>query len=459
MIRSIVDPSNRLKKSLSSQSIWRDRQTADAIVGNLVPEAIAIEATVGPVGNSQMMRNQRRQQLYMQRQSARQMRGSQGQSDAPFPFYRVDPVSKTVALLATEEQHALVRSAIEKLSMITEDGGKTVSKVYKLGVNIAYQLSATVSSVYPSCTATPTSGCEIIVVGPEAEMEKVDAMIEAINKDEYDKLVYPMQLLTLPPDSKYNRDRLGSIINGNFSPVGVSAYPGAVSDQIITWAPPAMQERVKKFFDAIVTTPADEVFKTYPIRYTDIGLAVSFLSKVCPNLEITPDYPRRAVVVFGSPDQQAVCAKALEDFDQPEVEGAENMLATYDWADPSTFWGVFAELRANFPGELITTVSNLQFVITASKRRRIKSAITLNVARIALRIYLRDGVISARQLTGGSACSVNRACTSIRANEIFVVGSRTIMPSAAPCAMESVLKTRTRWGFAESMSRLTLRSR
>ncbi len=436
MIRSIVESLGESTEEELEFAIYPygeiDEQTADAIVGNLVPEAIAIEATVGPVGNSQMMRNQRRQQLYMQRQSARQMRGSQGQSDAPFPFYRVDPVSKTVALLATEEQHALVRSAIEKLSMITEDGGKTVSKVYKLGVNIAYQLSATVSSVYPSCTATPTSGFEIIVVGPEAEMEKVDAMIEAINKDEYDKLVYPMQLLTLPPDSKYNRDRLVSIINGNFSPVGVSAYPGAVSDQIITWAPPAMQERVKKFFDAIVTTPADEVFKTYPIRYTDIGLAVSFLSKVCPNLEITPDYPRRAVVVFGSPDQQAVCAKALEDFDQPEVEGAENTLATYDWADPSTFWGVFAELRANFPGELITTVSNLQFVITASKATQDKIGDYLKRRAESLSEY--TFVMKAYYLQRVNLTRVAQLVPSVLprvyvypgkgANEIFVVGSK-----------------------------------
>ena len=350
-----------------------DEQTVEAIVGNLVPDAIAIEVNNNLMARTPTARYQQRQQLLQQRQQARMSRGAMGQSSS-FPFYRVDSVSKTVAVFATEEQHEQVRNAIEKLATVSEEETKTVTKVFRLGAAIGYQVSEGLRLIAPSCSCVPTSSFEIIATGPESEIAKIEEMLAAIDREEYSKNSNPMVLLTLPPDTKYNRDRMVTIINANFSTNGVSAYPGAVSDQIIVWAPVTMQDVVKKFFDTIVSAPADQVFKAYPIRKADLSLAVAFLSKVCPNLEITADPTRRAVIVFGSPDQQAICEKAIEEFDQAQIPGGENVVATYDWNDLSTFYAVLYEISGNFPSAVVVPVSNVQYVVTATQETQDKIA-------------------------------------------------------------------------------------
>ena len=385
MIASIVDSLGSAADDKLEFAVYPygnvDEQTVESIVGNLVPDAIVVDVQRaggggggGAYGGGNYMRYQQRQALYQQRQALRSRRLSTGESVTEFPFYRVDPVSKTVALFATEEQHEQVRDAIEKIAAISEDEAKTVTKVCRLGAPIGYTLLSIMRSLRPSCEYTATSNLEIIITGPEAEVAKAEEMIQAVEKGEYEKMADPMLLLTLPPDTKYGRDRIVLIINANFSSLGISAYPGATANQVIVWAPESLHERVKTFFDTLMATPADQVFVTYPVRHTDLSLAVAFLSKVCPNLEITADPTRRAIVVFGSPDLQAFCAQALESFDKPEIAGAENIVATYDWAEYATFYAVYSELVGNFPGAAVSPIPYSQYVVTANKETQEKIA-------------------------------------------------------------------------------------
>ena len=176
------------------------------------------------------------------------------------PFYRIDPVTQTVALFAKQESHELVRESIDKLLATSDVGGQTTTKVYRLGAPIASSVAVTLAQVAPACVATATDYYELIVYGPESELEKVDSMIEEIEKDKYYEARGRMKLFTVPEAAKYSRDRMVNIINANFP--GASAYAGAVGDQIIVWSSEIVLNRIENFVKTITSVPNEAVYKT-----------------------------------------------------------------------------------------------------------------------------------------------------------------------------------------------------
>ena len=291
---------------------------------------------------------------------------SSGNPSEPIPFYRIDEVTKTVAILAREEAHQQMQDVIEKLGALSDQELKTTSKVYRLDSMIGTQLQAAISSIFPTCVPYAFSSYEVFVYGPSSELEKVDEFVKTLTEDnKFDKNRRGMRLFQLPEEAKYNRDRMVNIINSNFASQGISAYQGAVANQIIVWGLPTTLDQVGKFIDEITSVPNDAVYKTYPIAHADITTTVTFLAKVCPNLEISPDVARRQIIVFGTPLQHASIEKALEAFDQPIDESVQSVVNTYAWDDYASYWSVYAELRANFPGYIITSSTDQGYVVSA----------------------------------------------------------------------------------------------
>ena len=389
MIESIVKSLNSKPEDEGQFAIYPfgnvSPETVEAIVGNLVPDAMQIQSTEGAA-----MRVQNRQMNMTQRNQRMNRFGAAMNSTDAIPFYRIDYVSRTVAIFANKEEHERVSDAIDKLLALGENEAKTTTKVYRLGASVAYTLAPAIMQVAPSCYATPTSGTELIVYGPEAELKKVDDIIDSITKDQYLNNSGRMRLFTLPEGAKYNRDRMVNIINSNFSAQGASAYAGAVGNQIITWGTDAVQDKIQKFFDEITSVPNDAVFKTYPIKNVTLATAVTFMSKVCPNLEITPDYQRTALVIYGTPEQHAEAQAALDAFDQPLPDDAKPVIARYIWEDTVSYWAVYLELRNYFNGSGSVVVSaadtnEFEVMATESVQEQVASYLKSRKEQYALR--------------------------------------------------------------------------
>ena len=356
-----------------------DVDTIDSIVGNLVPDAIQI-----PVANGAMpgMRMQNRQ-FMMEQRYRRMNRGYGGgiNSDDAVPFYRIDPVTQTVALFAKQESHELVRESIDKLLATANVGGDTTTKVYRLGAPIASSVAVALAQIAPACVATATDGYELIVYGPESEFEKIDAMVEEIEKDKYYEARGRMKLFTLPEAAKYSRDRMVNIINANFP--GASAYAGAVGNQIIVWGSEVVLNRIENFVNTITSVPNEAVYKTYSLKHVDVSTAVLFLTKVCPNLEITPDPARVALVIYGTPLQHSEVENAIKAFDQPADPEALPKVVSYTWDDMTSYWVIYQELRSNFPTISIAPYpAAQQFVIYAPEPQHDQIAIYFKERRV-----------------------------------------------------------------------------
>ncbi|MDO5310204.1 MAG: hypothetical protein Q4G03_12040, partial [Planctomycetia bacterium] len=347
--------------------------TVDALIGNLMPNAYAIP---GPLSATEpaMVRAQRRATTMTSRRTLQNV-VSPGNYNEPIPFYRVDERTQTVAVLASDDTHAKIRDVIEKLSSLTSDDAQATTKVFRLNDPIASQLVAAITSIYTATVPTGISAYELLVYGPASEVNKVEEFIKSVVEDnQFDKGRRHMRLFVLPEEAKYNRDRMVNIINSNFAVNGVSAYPGAVSNQVIVWGLDASLERVAKFIDEITSVPDESVFKTYPIVNTNVDSAAAFLARVCPNLELTPDPVRKQIVAFGTPLQHASIAAALEAFDTKQDPSVRMVVNTYNWDDVPSFWMVYTELHARFPNLLITPSGTDAYVVGAPEADQAKIA-------------------------------------------------------------------------------------
>ncbi len=377
MIKSIVETFN--KKDEEDELKFAvypfgeaDASTVDVLIGNVVPDAMSIPSSPSGARNDPQTRYQQRQMINQMRQQRRYGGYGGGTNpNASIPFYRLDETNKIVALFAKEEAHQQIRDAIEKLASLSTEEVKSVTKVYRLATPLAYYVSNAMRTSFPTVTPMAPTNFELIVIGPQAEMEKVDEFLSSIiDGGDFDKGSTRMRLFTLPEEAGYGRDRMVNIINANFSAYGTYAYPGAIGNQVIVWGVDESLDRVGKFIDEIVKTPNDETFVTYPIVNVDLTLATTFFAKICPNLEITPDATRKALIVRGTPLQHAALKKALEAFDKPAEEGNKLCVATYTWDDSYSYWPVYAELRARFIpiGATVVPASDVyEFVITATE--------------------------------------------------------------------------------------------
>ena len=209
----------------------------EAIVGNLVPNAMSIPAMTkvdalryyGPGGLSQRFRPAQQQR------AQRQYGGFGADPNAPIPFYRIDEASRTVAILASPEAHEKIREAIEKLSSLSTNEARSTTKVYRLGPPIAPAIVQFVPQILPSLVPQMVTTREFIAYGPAKDLEELDKFIGELSDKDFDRGIGRMRLFRVPAESKYNRDRIVTIINANFASLGISAYPGALPDQIITW--------------------------------------------------------------------------------------------------------------------------------------------------------------------------------------------------------------------------------
>ncbi|MBR4104987.1 MAG: hypothetical protein IKK39_13125, partial [Thermoguttaceae bacterium] len=346
-------------------------ETVESLVENLIPTAVYVPAPVGAAATANFRMSRQNRSPWMRRG------GANGEAQ---PFYRVDPTDKTLALFANAEDHEAVKDAVGKLATLAGDDAKVTSKVRRLENPIAHSLAYAIAQNFPAITATPTSGYELILYGPAAELAKTDAFFEG-----FDERPDRMKLITLPAESRYLRDRMVGIINNNFAPNGVSAYAGANSDQIIVWGPEPLFERLDQFVAEICKTPDEAVYKTFPIVHTTVPAAVAFLAKVCPNAEITPEPARNQIVVYGSPDQLTAVENALKALDVPTDASVQRVVRGYTWPYAGSFWKTYSEVSATFPYPQAIMSQSTDFseiIVTATEEVQAKVAAYIEARRV-----------------------------------------------------------------------------
>ncbi|MBR5243918.1 MAG: hypothetical protein IKW13_06770, partial [Thermoguttaceae bacterium] len=352
-------------------------ETIESLVENLVPDAIFVPTLTGTSAGARSSFMQGRQQS---RQSRMQRMYRGGNPDQASPFYRVDPTDKTLALFANAKAHEAVKDAVGKLATLAGDEAKVTSKVQRLQNPIAYQLVAAIAQIYPAITATPTGAYELILYGPEAELAKTDAFFKG-----FDERLGRMHLITLPAESRYQRDRMVNIIRSNFAANGITVYPGANSDQLIVWGPETFFERVDQFVEEICKTPEEAAYKTFPVVHTTVPAAAAFLARVCPNAEITPEPARNQIVVYGSPDQLAAVENALKSLDTPTDASVERVVRGYSWPYSGSFWKTYSEIAATFPypqAILSQSADYSEIIVTATEEVQAKVAAYVEARRV-----------------------------------------------------------------------------
>ncbi|MBQ9873271.1 MAG: hypothetical protein IJM30_02305 [Thermoguttaceae bacterium] len=344
----------------------------EAIVGNLVPNAMSIPAMTkvdalryyGPGGLSQRFRPAQQQR------AQRQYGGFGADPNAPIPFYRIDEASRTVAILASPEAHEKIREAIEKLSSLSTNEARSTTKVYRLGPPIAPAIVQFVPQILPSLVPQMVTTREFIAYGPAKDLEELDKFIGELSDKDFDRGIGRMRLFRVPAESKYNRDRIVTIINANFASLGISAYPGALPDQIITWGLEIELSKVEQMLDELFKQPNETTYKTYHISRTTLPSVIALLQQVVPNLEIVPNYQQRSLIVKGTEEDHARCKEAIDAFDKAPNDESALSLARYNWDDVASYWTIYSELQTQFAqtGAIIASASDTySFVVTATE--------------------------------------------------------------------------------------------
>ena len=274
----------------------------------------------------------------------------------------------------------------------------------------------------------------IIAIGPAKELEKLDEIVDSLQEENYKKSLGVMRLFRVPEASKYNRDRVVNIVNANFATNGVSAYPGAIGDQILAWGLSRDLDTVEKFLDELFAQPNDLEYETFHVSRTTLQAVRALFEQVCPNIEIIPNVEQRSIVVHGNAEQRAQCRAALEAFNKAPESDSALVLATYTWDDVVSYWPVYSELMSHFQplGAIIAPATDsYSYVVTTTEANQETIAKYLEMRRkdqaertVQLRAYYLTRVNFAKvvQIVVPLLPAVG-VYPGKGANEVFVVAS------------------------------------
>jgi type II secretory pathway component GspD/PulD (secretin) len=224
-----------------------------------------------------------------------------------------DVAANAVMVVGTPEQHAMAGKLIEQLDQPTATGNET--RVFTLAAGTAREMSVAISQMLPDAEVSPeTSSNSVIVTASAEDIQQVEKMIQGVAQGGGEAKV--SRTYTLRSASPvYFQAGLEEL----FPRATVAADP--VSGSLLISATEAQHVQIGKMVEELNTAakPVDDL-KVFKLQHADPEQVAEALQQSFGRRStagVSADVEAGALFVVGSPEQHALAAKLVEQFDQP----------------------------------------------------------------------------------------------------------------------------------------------
>ncbi|MCL2304376.1 MAG: hypothetical protein FWC43_03440 [Planctomycetaceae bacterium] len=317
------------------------------------------------------------------------------------PFYRVDPKTQVVIIVATEEDQKRVEEAIKTLVTLSEGAEKVIARVFKVETDYWY-LRGHFQRLAPSTIIASVEDMnwhDFVAIGLESELEKIAQFVDEFNETARGAGAKETFVITIPPGSRYSRERIMKMMmfvldedidpwskrQGITSPAPVE---GAEPNQIVFMTKKSKYEKIKKMVEEICTPSPDgeqTVYKLYPVNHVSVEDAQRWLLDICPNITFETDtarrtdfytgqpLPARTLLILAAPIEHIEIEKALSIIDQEHPAEFARYPKVYTFQESSSYT-YFWMVRQIFPNVRFLQSNTHDFIAyaNASEHERLK---------------------------------------------------------------------------------------
>ena len=270
-------------------------------------------------------------------------------------YYNVDPQTRSVQVFATEEQHEIIREAIEQIvEAANQPGLKLIVQRYALNESgDMWTVQQLIQRIAPSALLIPIyepyltpagwyssrNTGDFLAYTYESEHEKLDTLVKELNDKGWAGRK-EMLTIALPENTPFSRERIIETIQRIYT--DITPMPGGTPNQILVWAPQHRLEQVQKIVDEIAQPlPVGErtIPKSYPLQYISVEEATAWLGALYPNVLFNPDDAVRPpfvrpdaakfIVAVATPLEHAEIAQTIEELDKDLPDTFKMMSRAY----------------------------------------------------------------------------------------------------------------------------------
>ncbi len=242
----------------------------------------------------------------------------------------VDPKTGGLAVLATPQDHELVRKTLEQLGR--EDlAGEPEARTYSLsGGGSVWGVIGILSTVFPMIRVTVgTQPNQILVWARPEEHELVAKVVAELQKEEPDELAPRLEVYALEGT---NASEAGRILR-QLAPEAVFTT-GPDPQQLLVWARPRDHQKIRQalqqWLEAVRKPEVLPELAVYTLRYLSGYGAMQALRAVVPEAQFSLGAHDKQLVVLARPGQHERVAEALEKMDVPPPSQGELRVYTLE---------------------------------------------------------------------------------------------------------------------------------
>ena len=289
---------------------------------------------------------------------------------APQALLSPDVTSRTITVWANDEQHVRVAQAIEQISKVAQSAKTPMT--YRVSPTHAAPIQLAIQALVPNVSAAVigTTG-QLIVVGSEAQQQKVSEIIEMLSK-ELDQSNRTVRVIKIDPD-KVDQVSLATALQGTI-PTTVKVESNVINRTIMVIGTSEEVESVENKIEELksqIPAPPSKVVKQYPINTPDSTTLIAVFRSAFPAVTVVPDLVQKTFVVTANEEEHAKVDEFLKGYDLPRSP-------TFFDLKPRSSASVLASLKALYPGVTMTfdaAANRIMAIADEQQKERIAASI------------------------------------------------------------------------------------
>lgn len=236
------------------------------------------------------------------------------QALAPKAQVTLDSAGRRLTVVATPEDHEVLKSAIEQVdkTVQAEEKRKLVAYAVSPSQRTRFQgIAASLTTELPGMQVMPDGEPgELMIWAKPSQHVVIAELLEQLKREvptseKYELVAYAIKAAS--PTS------LQSMLKTLFPNVQIT--PDARSRRLLIWALPADQQAIKtalEKIDAAKSADMQEKLMVYPVPYLDPTITVQTLQEALPEVKIVSDAKAGTLVVWASPWEHETIDKLLK---------------------------------------------------------------------------------------------------------------------------------------------------
>ena len=289
----------------------------------------------------------------------------------------VEPEGKRLLVVATEADHAIIKSTVDQAELTTTGGPKL--QFYPLAQTASESLLGVLKQMAPNAQiTTEADGKRLMVVATETDHAIIKTTIEQVET-------------TLPPEERARlvvypvtpaqRARFTAILSNVAEDLpGVKTIEDTEPGVLSVWAKPTQHVVIAGLVDQLKTKLSDEAkhrFASYQLKSADPDSVMTVMEKLFPNIQTVMDKRARRLSVWASSTDQEAVKSAIEQMDTGSGIDMEEKVMIHEFpaGNPVTAQAVLTELFPDVKFQADPTAKTLIAIGIADDQEKVKAIV------------------------------------------------------------------------------------